>query len=88
MTQQLIQPGPTPEQWIIDVVPMSDGRQLVAVQILTLSGTHVSFCEGEQAATIGQMLIDHGRRITSGLVLPPGVRVPPRANGHKDHPDA
>lgn len=76
--QQIIQPQPTPESWVAQVIQGPQGQNVVVVTIATFSGQHVSFMPAEQAIEIGQKMMDTGRQAQGGIfIAPPGMVLPP-----------
>ena len=65
-----IKPQITPFTFLVSDARANDGRALVNVQILMVTGSVWLICDPEYAVTIGEHLAEAGRRNQSGLILP------------------
>jgi hypothetical protein len=74
---QVIPPQPSPETWNFNIVPMSDGTNVVCIGISGVSGTHVSFMQPDQADGLAEEIKKIARQARSGLITPPPNWTPP-----------
>jgi hypothetical protein len=78
------QPQPTPMTWAAEKVPMQDGTVMIALQVASCTGVHVTFVSAADALKISERLADLSREARSGIqIAQPGQvpPVPPNGNG-------
>jgi hypothetical protein len=64
------QPQPVAEAWIVENAPMTDGTQLVMVQIVGPTGNKVSFLDPLTALKVSEHLKACSVQARSGLIVP------------------
>jgi len=68
--QNIVQPQPVNESWVVAPVTFEDGTKRVVIQIFSPTGTHVSFIPPEHCQSLGEQIIAVGRQAQTGLVIP------------------
>lgn len=77
MTQAQIEVGaaPSPEHWVVQPVEVQ-GKTLLAVQIYSVNGLHVTFLDAASAHKIAADIERTAATMDTGLILPAGVVLP------------
>jgi hypothetical protein len=79
--QPMIAPHPVPTQFAVDVAPLEDGSQVVVLQVLSPTGTHISFLDPPTAKRLASMLADHAQRAQARRLIVPQIHVDPSVLG-------
>lgn len=81
MAVEMIAPSPVPTQFAVDVVPLQDGSAVVVLQVLTPTGSHVSFLDPPTARRVASLLVDHAQRAQARRLIVPQIHVDPSVLG-------
>lgn len=75
---EVVQPQPVPQTFVVQVISTPTGDMLVALQVMTPTGSHVSFLSADDAMALAAEIEQAATHARTGLIVAGAM---PNGNG-------
>lgn len=75
---QVVQPQPVPQTFVVQVINTPDAAMLVALQVMSPTGSHVSFLSADDALALAAQIEQAATHARTGLIVAGAM---PNGNG-------
>lgn len=66
---QVVQPQPVPQTFVVQVINTPDMTMLVALQVMSPTGSHVSFLSADDAMSLAAQIEQAATHARTGLIV-------------------